>query len=436
MASKRVVVIGAGMAGLSAALHLREAGANVTVFESSDRVGGRTNSEHHDGYLYERGTQFYVNTYRNALGLIKEMGLLADLRPTSDWISVFKDARPRRMAAGMMSAVHTLTTGLLSLRDLARFTWHTTSFRWPPTDDYSAWAKYDDEDAARWAAPRLGRAADYLLEPMLAGGFMLRIEETSRAFALAMLATTANGASKDMTLAHGNDSLPRAMATRIDVKLEAPVQLVETEPDGVTVRLSGEAVRADAVVLATTAPTAARLYPGQDRLERELTATAYTSLIKVGLATKRNWSDNPALANVWAMMIPRSERRDIVSVTIESAKDRARVPDGCEMLNLFVTPDNAERMMDWPDEQIVSAIAADIERLFPGALAAKEFARVVRWPEAMPKAQVGRARALAEYGRTRPQDCRVWLAGDYMGAATLESAIHTGTWAAKQIVRT
>lgn len=99
MASKRVVVIGAGMAGLSAALHLREAGANVTVFESSDRVGGRTNSEHHDGYLYERGTQFYVNTYRNALGLIKEMGLLADLRPTSDWISVFKDARPRRMAA-------------------------------------------------------------------------------------------------------------------------------------------------------------------------------------------------------------------------------------------------------------------------------------------------------------------------------------------------
>jgi protoporphyrinogen/coproporphyrinogen III oxidase len=74
-----------------------------------------------------------------------------------------------------------------------------------------------------------------------------------------------------------------------------------------------------------------------DRLERELTATKYASVIKVGLATKRDWSDDPGLSNVWAMMIPRSERKDIAGVTIESTKDRARVPSGCEMLNLFVT---------------------------------------------------------------------------------------------------
>lgn len=434
MSNKRVVVIGAGMAGLSAALRLRQAGAEVTVFESSDRVGGRTSSERQDGYLYERGTQFYVSTYRNALGLIKEMGLLADLRPTSDWISVFKDAQPRRMAAGMTFAVHALRSGLLRVRDLAKYTWHTTSLRWPPIDDYSAWARYDDEDAARWSAPRLGRGAEYLLEPLLAGGMMQRIEETSRAFAMAVLATTGNGTSKDMTLARGNDSLPRAMATRFEVKLEAPVHAIETAPNGVTVRLSAETVQADAVVLATTASAAARIYGRQDRLERELTAATYGSVIKVGLATRRNWSDNPGLSHVWAMMIPRSERKDIVGVTIESAKDRERVPEGCEMLNLFVTPDNAERMMEWPDEKIVDTIAPDIERLFPGALAARQFARVVRWPEAMPKRPVGCARTLAEYLRTRPPGCRVWLAGDYMGMGTLESAIQTGTWAADRIL--
>lgn len=69
MASKRIVVIGAGFAGLSAALRLRQAGAEVTVFESNDRVGGRTSSETWEGYVYERGTQFYVTTYRNALSL-------------------------------------------------------------------------------------------------------------------------------------------------------------------------------------------------------------------------------------------------------------------------------------------------------------------------------------------------------------------------------
>ncbi len=422
------------MAGLSAALRLRQAGAEVTVFEASDRVGGRTSSETHDGYLYERGTQFLTSTYRNALGLIKEMGLQAELRPTSPWITVFNDGRPHRMPSGPLFAVYALTSRLLRVRDLIRFTWHTTSLRWPALDNYSAWAEYDDEDAASWSAPRLGRGAEYLLEPVLAGGMMQRIEETSRACALAVLAMTANGRSKDLTLARGNDSLPRAMAARVDLKFESPVQAVEATPDGVTVQLPTETVRADAVVLATTASAAAKIYRGGDRIERELMATPYGSVIKIGLATKRDWSDNPGLSNVWAMMIPRRERRQIVSVTMESAKDPRRVPKGGEMLNLFVTPDNAERMMEWPDEQVVSAVAEDVERLFPGAFAAKNFTRVVRWREGMPKSPVGRARALAEYRRTRPRDCRVWLAGDYMGMPWLESAIETGTWAADRIV--
>jgi oxygen-dependent protoporphyrinogen oxidase len=434
MDNRRVVVVGAGIAGLSAALRLRNAGAQVTVFESSDRVGGRTSSETQDGYLYERGTQFFTSTYRNALGLIKEMGLQAELRPTSSWITVFNNGRPHRMPSGMLFGVYALTSGLLSVQDLVRYTRHTSSRRWPALDNYSAWADYDDQDAASWSAPRFARAAEYLLEPVLAGGAMQRIEETSRACALALLANTANGRSKDLTLARGNDSLPRAMAARVDVKLEAPVQAIEAMPDGVTVRLPAETVRADAVVLATTASAAAGIYPAGDRLERELMGTLYGSVIKVGLATKRDWSNDPGLSNVWAMMIPRGDRRQIVSVTMESAKDAKRVIKGGEMLNLFVTPDNAERMMDWPDDRVVSAVAADVERLFPGAFAAQQFTRIARWPEGMPKSPVGRARALAEYRRTRPRDCRVWLAGDYMGMPLLESAIETGTWAARRIL--
>ena len=178
MPNKNVAVIGAGIAGLSAAFRLRQAGANVTLFESSDRVGGRLSSESRDGFVYERGTQFYTTSYRNALGLIREAGLESELRKTSRWIAVLKDGRARRMPAGTLFVLYALTTRLLGLRDILRFTWHTTSFRWPPTDNYSAWAAYDDEGAAEWSARCLGRAGDYLLEPVLAGGMMQRIEET------------------------------------------------------------------------------------------------------------------------------------------------------------------------------------------------------------------------------------------------------------------
>ena len=434
MPNKNVAVIGAGIAGLSAAFRLRQAGANVTLFESSDRVGGRLSSESRDGFVYERGTQFYTTSYRNALGLIRELGLESELRKTSRWIAVLKDGRARRMPAGTLFVLYALTTRLLGLRDILRFTWHTTSFRWPPTDNYSAWAAYDDEGAAEWSARCLGRAGDYLLEPVLAGGMMQRIEESSRAVALAVLALTESGRSKDMTLARGNDSLAQAMASRLEVKLESPVQAIEPSAGGVTLRLPGETVRADQVVLATTAPVASRLYAAADEIERKLMATAYAPVVKVGLATSRNWSNDAGLRDVWGMMIPRSDRRQIVSVTIESAKDPRRVPSGSEMLNLFLTADEAERVIDQPDDEIVAAVAADIERLFPGALAAKRFTRVVRWRDGLPKSPVGRARNLAEYRRSRPRECRVLLAGDYMGMPWLESAIETGTWAASRIL--
>ena len=50
MSDKKVAVIGAGLAGLSAALTLQDAGCDVEVFESADRVGGRVATDFIDGY--------------------------------------------------------------------------------------------------------------------------------------------------------------------------------------------------------------------------------------------------------------------------------------------------------------------------------------------------------------------------------------------------
>jgi oxygen-dependent protoporphyrinogen oxidase len=433
MANKKVIVVGAGMAGLAAAYRLRKAGADVTVLESNDHVGGRVRTETRDGYLIERAAQLITSTYRNALGLVKELGLEAELRPTSPWMAIVKDGKPRRMPSGAMFPIYALTSGLVSIPDLARFIWHTTKLKWPPVDNYAAWAEYDDMDTASWFAPRLGRATDYLVEPLVAGGLLCVMEETSRAATLATLALTDNGRGKEMSLSRGLGSFPEALASKVDVKLESPVQSIEVRDDGVAVHLQGEQMRADHVVLAATAPAASRLYRGGDEVERRLLATEYVTGIKIGIATSRHWRNEPGLKDVWGFLVPRLDRQLVVSATLESAKDITRVPDG-EMLNVFVKNEAAGAMMDLSDDEIVAKVLPDIERFFPGVTATKRFAHIVRWPNALPKSPVGRSRDVAEYRKSRPSAKRVLLAGDYMGLPHFESAIETGMWCADQII--
>ena len=57
------LVIGAGLAGLSAALTLQEAGVEVTLLDSSDRTGGRVASDLIDGFILDRGFQLINMNY-------------------------------------------------------------------------------------------------------------------------------------------------------------------------------------------------------------------------------------------------------------------------------------------------------------------------------------------------------------------------------------
>ncbi len=60
---KRVAVVGGGLAGLTAAIYLQRNGADVTVYESSDRVGGRVTTDLIDGFRCDRGFQVINPNY-------------------------------------------------------------------------------------------------------------------------------------------------------------------------------------------------------------------------------------------------------------------------------------------------------------------------------------------------------------------------------------
>jgi predicted NAD/FAD-dependent oxidoreductase len=72
---KKVIVIGAGLAGLSAAITLQNEGVDVTVLESSDRPGGRVTSDVIDGFICDRGFQLINANYPE----IKHLEIMKDI---------------------------------------------------------------------------------------------------------------------------------------------------------------------------------------------------------------------------------------------------------------------------------------------------------------------------------------------------------------------
>ncbi len=73
--SKKVIVVGGGLSGLSAAIELERQGVNVTIVESSSRIGGRLKTDHYKGFKLDHGFQVLLTSYRE----VKRLGLKTDL---------------------------------------------------------------------------------------------------------------------------------------------------------------------------------------------------------------------------------------------------------------------------------------------------------------------------------------------------------------------
>ena len=77
------VVIGAGLAGLNAAVHLQDAGVDVRVVEAQDRVGGRVRSMRELGGNLEAGGTYIGAAYRRVIGAASRHGVkLIDVTPS------------------------------------------------------------------------------------------------------------------------------------------------------------------------------------------------------------------------------------------------------------------------------------------------------------------------------------------------------------------
>ena len=235
---RRVVVVGAGFAGLSAAIDMAEAGVDVTVLESRERVGGRV----------------WSMTLTN--GAIVELG--------AEWIQEHDSVVQESAARFEVPLAETIAS-------------YGRREPWGPGA-----ASLEEQDRFLEAA----NEAAALLPPdvragLTVGEFLEGVEGSDgvRAIVMTRLAGTcardlhevalasfpgerpfSHDAQRYFRMAAGNQTLATAMAGALpDVRTGHAVDAIERDDDGVIVRVGAHAERADAVVVAVPAPIVARL---------------------------------------------------------------------------------------------------------------------------------------------------------------------------------
>ncbi|MCF7785706.1 MAG: FAD-dependent oxidoreductase [Prosthecobacter sp.] len=261
-AQPRIVIIGAGLAGLACARVLAAAGRPFTILEASNAVGGRVRTDVVDGFLLDRGFQIFLPAYPEAKRVLDYEAL--DLCSIYRGADVFVKNRFHRLAdplAHPLTALKNFNEAIVTLRDK----WTTLllrkevfGLREPPRDI----VEMESEDYLR----DFGfseNMIDRFFRPFFGGVFLEKDLRTSARMMLFLFAMFDRAGSA--VPARGMQAIPDQLAMALppgSLRLNAPVSAVRA---GEVTLDTGEVIHADHVIVAVSEEVAHRLLPAAEK---------------------------------------------------------------------------------------------------------------------------------------------------------------------------
>ncbi len=446
-----IAVVGGGIAGLSAAFDLQQAGHAVTILEAGDRLGGKIWSSSVGDRLVDAGPDCFLARVPEAIQLCEDLGLGHELTSPVSPVPAYlhRDGELHRLPEGTVLGVPTdldalAESGLISPDGVARA---AEDLELPTT------TMGDDISVGAYCRARLGNeVTDRLIDPLLGGINASDIDRLSlRAGAPQLWAA----ASKNRSIIEGLrevrersgaslgsaapsqpvfHSLPGGVARMVDVLVEhlmAGDNPVEVKLGRTVENLN--LLEADHVVVATpayvTGPLLASASPGAAELLSEID---YASVAQITIELPRDAVD-PVL-DASGILFPRVDGLVMTASTWFSTKwDHYADPD-CVLIRLTSGRFGDHRALSMDDESLTATLLNELRGVIDISADPAQV-RVVRWTDAFPQYVTGHNWRVDEIFKAVQRDAKnVHLVGATYRGIGIPACIRSGRDAAAAII--
>ena len=394
---RKVFVIGAGLAGLSCAVHLHESGIPVEVFEASDAIGGRVRTDILDGFLLDRGFQVYLDAYRDA-GRFLDLAAL-DLRRFEPGALVWKRGKLWkvmdifRRPLSFFSSAAAPVGGIGDKLRVARL--RHTLLRKSIADIWRSPDRSTCEYLRQFGFSE--RMIDDFFRCFYGGIFLEDgLVTSSRIFEFTFRMFSEGYATLP---AKGMQAIPDQLASRLppqSIHLNSPVRSIE----GTTVRLDQCVLEASHVVVATDGSVAGRLVSGIDETKWNSTSCLY-------FAAERPPVSKP-------IIVLKGDREGLINnLSVPSLLSAGYAPRGQSLISVSVLGDHRET------PELTERVRGELVEWFGEEAMNWKHLRTEHIQRALPIAPPGNDSPLPLHGS-------VLVCGDHTKSGSIEGAIQSG----------